>query len=175
MYVYVLCCVGWFAEWFEMAAEQKNPDAQFSLGIHYMFGRGVTKDLAKATALYQAAADQKHPVALCNIGLRQSLAAHRLAALMSDGCLSVSVRCIMQARSTRADSTALQWIRSKPCTAFERVQRWATPTRSSIWACTRVWGWACPNQIRKRSNGGTSTVPSSACILLPHLFLFFVV
>lgn len=39
-------------------AEQGNPDAQFSLGRMYLFGRGVPKDVAQAVTWLSQAADQ---------------------------------------------------------------------------------------------------------------------
>ncbi|MBM3607046.1 MAG: sel1 repeat family protein, partial [Alphaproteobacteria bacterium] len=37
-------------DWFRKAAAAGQPTAQFFLGLHYLFGRGVTKDAAFAHA-----------------------------------------------------------------------------------------------------------------------------
>jgi TPR repeat protein len=46
------------ARWFRKGAELGNPEAQWSLGMCYEQGKGVTKDLVQAYALYVAAADR---------------------------------------------------------------------------------------------------------------------
>jgi len=45
-------------EWFQKAAEQGMPKAQFRLGMMYAQGRGVPQDRAKADEWYKKAADQ---------------------------------------------------------------------------------------------------------------------
>lgn len=45
------------AEWFLKGATLGDPEAQWSLGQCYFSGKGVTKDLVKAYALYSAASD----------------------------------------------------------------------------------------------------------------------
>jgi TPR repeat protein len=48
-------------------SEAGDPDAQYNLAYLYENGLGVTKDEAKALALYQQAADQGHPAAKNNL------------------------------------------------------------------------------------------------------------
>ena len=45
-------------EWFQKAAEQGDPDAQFNLGLCYEFGKGGEQDLDKAEEWVQKAAEQ---------------------------------------------------------------------------------------------------------------------
>ena len=51
------------AELFLQAAEQGYANAQYNLGWMYEYGRGVSKDLAKARDWYQRAAEQSEPLA----------------------------------------------------------------------------------------------------------------
>lgn len=46
------------AEWFALAAEQGEIEAQYTLGYIYLNGEGVEQDLDKAVEYYQLAADQ---------------------------------------------------------------------------------------------------------------------
>ncbi len=45
-------------EWFLKAAEQGNPDSQFTVGRFYARGIGIEKNLIKAMEWYQKSADQ---------------------------------------------------------------------------------------------------------------------
>lgn len=47
-------------EWFQKAAEQGDPDAQFNLGCCYDKGHGCEQDLNKAKEWFQKAAEQGH-------------------------------------------------------------------------------------------------------------------
>ena len=53
-------------------AEQGNAEAQFSLGVFYDTGQGVTQDSAEALRWYRLAADQGHASAQCNVGVMYS-------------------------------------------------------------------------------------------------------
>ena len=44
--------------WYQLAAEQDEPAAQFALGACYFYGTGVEEDLAMAKDWLQKAADQ---------------------------------------------------------------------------------------------------------------------
>ena len=64
-------CVGDYRDafqWYTKAAEQNHKDAQFSIGLCYDFGDGVTKDKYLAVEWYKKAADQNHPTAQYNLG-----------------------------------------------------------------------------------------------------------
>lgn len=50
--------------WFKKAAEQGDAGAQNSLGIMYLRGMGVDKDIGKAKYYYSLAANQKHENAM---------------------------------------------------------------------------------------------------------------
>ena len=47
-------------KWWRKAAEQGNTDAQYSLGVCYFFGHGVTKDEAEAVKWLRKAAGLGH-------------------------------------------------------------------------------------------------------------------
>ena len=57
------------AYWYRLAADQGNPDAQFSLAIAYQEGRGVPLNPITAAGLYRLAAEQGHAGAANNLGL----------------------------------------------------------------------------------------------------------
>ena len=57
------------AGWFEMAAKQGNPSAQYNLGVLYNHGRGVKKDYTLARKWYERAAAQKDANALYSLGV----------------------------------------------------------------------------------------------------------
>lgn len=45
---------------YQKTADAGHTDAQYSLGIMYKYGRGVSKDLQKAREWYSKAAAQRH-------------------------------------------------------------------------------------------------------------------
>ncbi|MDA0655569.1 MAG: tetratricopeptide repeat protein, partial [Proteobacteria bacterium] len=49
--------------WYQKAATQGEPAAQFNLGVMYRKGRGVPKDDKVARQWYEKAAKQGHPIA----------------------------------------------------------------------------------------------------------------
>ena len=53
---------------FKIAAKEKNPIAQYHLGVCYSNGFGVTKDCDEAVKWYRMAADQGDPDAQLNLG-----------------------------------------------------------------------------------------------------------
>lgn len=55
------------AELWKQAADKGMPEAQFNLGVNYMYGHGVEPNEETAIALIELAAAQKHPEALCFI------------------------------------------------------------------------------------------------------------
>ncbi len=57
------------AEFFQKAASQGLPDAQYNLGALYERGLGVPKDPARAVAWYRFAAKQSHAAAELSLGL----------------------------------------------------------------------------------------------------------
>lgn len=57
------------AKWFRLAAEQNDPQAQFTLGYLYQDGRGVAKNGPEALKWYQRAAEQGHAIALFAMGI----------------------------------------------------------------------------------------------------------
>ena len=56
------------AGWFSRAAEQGYADAQFNLGLMYVNGEGVEKDVVQAVELFKKAAEQGHVDAQNNLG-----------------------------------------------------------------------------------------------------------
>jgi TPR repeat protein len=48
------------AEWYDKAAQQWNGEAQVNLGLAYLHGDGVPKDVSKAVALIRKSAEQHH-------------------------------------------------------------------------------------------------------------------
>ncbi len=57
---------------FGQLADQGNARAQFSLGVMYNKGQGVTQDYAEAMRWYRKAADQGYVLAQYNVGLMYS-------------------------------------------------------------------------------------------------------
>jgi TPR repeat protein len=57
------------AQWFEAAAYNNIPNAQYNLGVLYHQGLGVKKDTAKAMQLYRVAASHNHPEAQYNLAI----------------------------------------------------------------------------------------------------------
>jgi TPR repeat protein len=55
-------------EWFQLAADQNEPEALNLLGSCYFNGDGVQRDLLKAFECYERAANLKHSDALVNLG-----------------------------------------------------------------------------------------------------------
>jgi TPR repeat protein len=51
------------AEYYELAAEQDNPDAQFALSLLYWSGLGVESDFAKGKEYLELAAERGHTIA----------------------------------------------------------------------------------------------------------------
>ncbi|WP_085165263.1 tetratricopeptide repeat protein [Gilliamella bombi] len=56
-----------FDELYKKAAEENNPEAQFYLGVRYLYGISVTKDAQKAIEWYEKAAAQGIVYAMSNI------------------------------------------------------------------------------------------------------------
>jgi len=54
--------------WYRLAADQGNPEAQFSLGYMYEMGQSVSPDFREAARLYRLAAEQKHSLAQFSLG-----------------------------------------------------------------------------------------------------------
>lgn len=48
--------------WFRKAAEQGNAEAQYTLGVMYDNGRGVTRDLKEAVKLHRKSIEQENSV-----------------------------------------------------------------------------------------------------------------
>ena len=57
-------------QYYLQAAERKNVDAMFKVGVFYDYGYGMPTDYAKAIEWYQKAADLGHTVAMNNIGAK---------------------------------------------------------------------------------------------------------
>lgn len=55
--------------WITIAANQGNPQAQYTLGIFYLFGQGVKQSEAKALEWFQRSATQECPQALFHLGV----------------------------------------------------------------------------------------------------------
>ena len=53
---------------FAPLVDQGHSGAQFNLGVMYLHGRGVKRDVEKALELFRLAAEQEHPGAMNNIG-----------------------------------------------------------------------------------------------------------
>jgi uncharacterized protein len=60
-------------KWYQLAADQDNPDAQFNLGLMHSKGHGVTQDHEKGMDLIESASEQDHPGALYHLGLAYDL------------------------------------------------------------------------------------------------------
>jgi TPR repeat protein len=56
-------------KWFRLAAQQRDPVAEFNLGVMYSDGEGVPQDNAEAAKWYSLAADQGDARAEYNLGL----------------------------------------------------------------------------------------------------------
>ena len=56
-------------KWFRLAAQQRDPVAEFNLGVMYSDGEGVPQDNAEAAKWYRLAADQGDARAEYNLGL----------------------------------------------------------------------------------------------------------
>jgi len=56
--------------WFQMAADQNQPDALYNLGLMYANGEGATQDYAEAIKWYRLAADRGQSDAQNSLGLR---------------------------------------------------------------------------------------------------------
>ncbi|MBV8635632.1 MAG: SEL1-like repeat protein [Burkholderiaceae bacterium] len=57
-------------EWFRRAADAHDDDAENQIGIMYLLGKGVEKDVSKAVEWYRRAADQYNAAALNNLAYR---------------------------------------------------------------------------------------------------------
>ena len=57
------------AKWVRKAAKQGNAEAQYSLGLMYNNGDGVTQDYQEALKWYRLAAEQGHAPAQNNLGV----------------------------------------------------------------------------------------------------------
>jgi TPR repeat protein len=44
--------------WYQKAAKQGHAEAQYRLGVAYVYGKGVPQDYAEAVRWYRKAADQ---------------------------------------------------------------------------------------------------------------------
>ena len=60
-------------KWYQLAADQDNPDAQFNLGLMHLKGHGVTQDHEKGIDLIESASEHDHPAALYHLGLAYDL------------------------------------------------------------------------------------------------------
>jgi hypothetical protein len=56
-------------QWYRLAAEQKNVDAQYRIGEMYEKGQGVPQDYKTALMWYRLAAEQGYAPAQYNLGL----------------------------------------------------------------------------------------------------------
>ena len=56
------------AEWFKKAADQGLANAQFNLGVAYLFGNGVPRDYGQAAEWFRKAADQGYASAQYKLG-----------------------------------------------------------------------------------------------------------
>jgi TPR repeat protein len=57
------------AFWYQQASERGDMNAQYSLGMMYDAGRGVSQSYKKAAALYLAAAENGHVESQVNLGV----------------------------------------------------------------------------------------------------------
>lgn len=85
------------AYWFDLAAQQGEPHAQVNLGMFYEEGWGVEQNLARAKALYEAAANGPDP----------KVAAY--ARQFADGLPGTSADTTMSRRRSSSDDTGA-WI-----------------------------------------------------------------
>ncbi len=60
-------------KWYQLAADQDNPDAQFNLGLMYLKGHGVSQDYDEGIDLIERASEHDHPTALYHLGLAYDL------------------------------------------------------------------------------------------------------
>jgi TPR repeat protein len=86
------------AYWFNLAAQQGEPHAQVNLGLFYEEGTGVERNLARAKALYEAAANGPDP----------KVAAY--ARRFADGLPSTSADTTMSRRRSGGDDKIGAWI-----------------------------------------------------------------
>jgi TPR repeat protein len=56
-------------QWFSKAAGQGHPDAQVNLGLMYVRGEGVTKNMDEAVKWFRSSAEQGNSVAQYNLGV----------------------------------------------------------------------------------------------------------
>jgi uncharacterized protein len=59
--------------WYQLAADQDNPDAQFNLGLMYLKGQGVSQNHEKGIDLIERASEKDHSAALYHLGLAYDL------------------------------------------------------------------------------------------------------
>ena len=55
--------------WYELAAENGEPDSMVVLGYRHRFGEGVAQDLARAVSWYRRAVEHDHELALSNLAV----------------------------------------------------------------------------------------------------------
>ena len=55
--------------WYRLAADQRNPEALFNLGLCYGKGLGVEKDTKEAAHFYRLVAGQGYSQAQSNLGV----------------------------------------------------------------------------------------------------------
>ena len=60
-------------QWYQLAADQDNPDAQFNLGLMYLKGHGVSQDYDEGIEWIERASEKDHPGALYHLGLAYDL------------------------------------------------------------------------------------------------------
>jgi hypothetical protein len=58
------------AQWYRKAADQGHPHAQFTLGVCYVNGKGVTSDQVEAVNWWRKSAEQGYADAQFDLGLR---------------------------------------------------------------------------------------------------------
>ncbi len=110
---------------FKSAAEQGDASAQYSLGVMYVNGQGVTKDYEQAVAWYRKAAEQGHSSAQSNLGVmydngqgvtkddKQALAWYRKAAEQGDASAQFNLGVMYKNGQgvTKDDKQAVAWYR----------------------------------------------------------------
>ena len=60
-------------KWYQLAADQDNPDAQFALGLMHLKGHGVLQDHEEGIEWIERASEHDHPAALYHLGLAYDL------------------------------------------------------------------------------------------------------
>jgi tetratricopeptide (TPR) repeat protein len=83
-------------QWYQKAADQGDPAGEHGLGRMHVEGKGVPKDLAKALAHFQRAAQKNFPPALETLA-----AAHRTGTLGLPKNLPEAERLMAQAKALR--------------------------------------------------------------------------